>query len=62
MTRMLHDWNDHLDSAGCDGQTLVEYAIIILVIVLVVMATVAIVGNTLLEVYYNAIISAFPTW
>jgi Flp pilus assembly pilin Flp len=61
MTRMRHCWNDNLDRIGCDGQTLVEYALIILVVVLVVMATVAIVGNTLLETYYNAIISAFPT-
>lgn len=61
MTCIRRSWKDYLDSAGCDGQTLVEYALIILVVVLVVMGAVALVGNTLLDTYYNAIISAFPT-
>lgn len=55
-----HRIRDHiLRRLGCEGQTLVEYALILLLVALVVVATVGVLGNTLVNTYYNQVIGAF---
>ncbi len=44
-----------------NGQGLVEYALIISFVVIIVIATLATLGQTLLDTYYNKIINEWPS-
>jgi Flp pilus assembly pilin Flp len=46
--------------AGADGQGLVEYGLILVLIMVVCVAILALVGRSLSAVWYNRIIEAFP--
>jgi hypothetical protein len=60
---MDHDPTVDLDTAGisCDsGQTLTEYALVLLLVAVVLVGVLTLFGNGLVQYYLNNIIGPFP--
>jgi Flp pilus assembly pilin Flp len=53
-------WLVNLVGRREEGQTLVEYAMLIMLIALVVIGVVTVLGETLRDVYYQVIVDEFP--